>query len=74
MAFDITINKEDMPKFTAIVNTIFEGFAYVPLNKSKKKLTFKIGFLGEDEEKIEQLQESLMEHLGEVDIEEIIGG
>lgn len=73
MAFDITINKEDMPKFTAIVNTIFEGFAYVPLNESKEKLTFKIGFLGEDEEKTAQLQENLMEHLGEVNIEEIIG-
>lgn len=74
MAFDITINKVDMPKFTAIVNTIFEGFAYIPLQETEEKLTFKIGFLGEDENSISQLQENLMEHLDEVDIEEIIGG
>lgn len=73
MPFDITINKEDMPKFTSIVGTIFEGFAFAPLKETDEKFTFKIGFLGEDEEKLCQLQETLMEHLDEVNIEEVIG-
>lgn len=71
--FEITIKKEDMPKFTAIVNTIFEGFAYIPLKEEKENLTFQIGFLGEDENKVGQLQEELMDHLGYAHIEELIG-
>lgn len=73
MPFEITINKREMPKFTAIVGTIFDGFAYAPLNETEEKLTFKIGFLGEDENKVAELQEELMEHLDGVNIEEIIG-
>jgi hypothetical protein len=73
LPFDITINKDDMPKFTAVVNTIFDGFAFAPIEETEEKFKFKIGFLGEDEEKICQLQETLMEHIDEVKIEEIIG-
>lgn len=74
MPFDITINKKDMPKFSAIVSTIFEGFAYAPIEENDAKLKFKIGFLGEDEEKVCQLQEELIDHLDGVHMEENFGG
>lgn len=70
MSFDIEINKEEVGKFIIIMKYLYPDFNYAQLKEGDKSV-FKV--LGEDMEKDCLLQETLIQHLDCVNMEEEIG-
>lgn len=70
MSFDIKINKQELNKFKSIILGLYPDFNFAQIDETEDTLTFKV--LGEDMEKDTLLQETIMEHLDSINIEENI--
>jgi hypothetical protein len=72
--FDATFNINQQEKFNNIANGLYIKFAFFPTNMQEDKITYSIGYIGEDEEEYYRFQETLMEHIDEIHIEEVVNG
>lgn len=70
MAFDIILDKSEKEQFDKIM-ALYPKYSYVVYQEISE--SYHIKFLGEGIENDSLLQESLMEHLDSVKIEENIG-
>jgi hypothetical protein len=71
MAFAVVIDKAEREKFLDVMR-LYPRTMYV--NSASEEETYTLVFLGEDMEKDALIQETLMEHLDSIKIEETIGG
>jgi hypothetical protein len=69
---EATFNKDQTEKFLAISESLYNKFAFFPINTTEKTITYGIGYIGEDEEEFYRFQETLMEHIDSITIEEAI--
>lgn len=71
LSFQLTINKNESEKFKIIAEE-YNEFNYITIDEEENKIKLQIVLF--NEEKSHKLQEALMEYLGSIHIEEIIGG